>query len=241
MSEWLSRNRKLAAFALTAGVILVLNHVFGWSDYLSNSENYEFLGRLIEENILLASLIYIILTVVSCVVLALPGVTFAIIAGVMFGAVKGTLLCLAATTLGAIIAFIAGRFFLKDSIKPMLEKNSLLKRLLFDDSSRSDIVLLAITRLVPIFPYNLQNFAYGITDISLAHYSIYTFIFMIPGVSLYTVGTVAVTSSENRIVYALITAAILSAVLVAGFVIKKKFLSREELALAEKEREGRRS
>ena len=241
MSEWLSRNRKLAAFALTVGVILVLNHVFGWSDYLGNSENYEFLGRLIEENILLASLIYIILTVVSCVVLALPGVTFAIIAGVMFGAVKGTLLCLAATTLGAIIAFIAGRFFLKDSIKPMLEKNGLLKRLLFDDSSRSDIVLLAITRLVPIFPYNLQNFAYGITDISLAHYSIYTFIFMIPGVSLYTVGTVAVTSSENRIVYALITVAILSAVLVAGFVIKKKFLSREELALAEKEREDRRS
>lgn len=236
MPKWLKKNGKLAAFILIVIAILVLNHHFGWSEYLGDSENYAFLGNMIEDNIVTAGLIYIAVTVAACVLLALPGVTFAIIAGVMFGAVRGTILCLAATTLGAIIAFIAGRFFLKDSIKPMLEKNRLLKKLLFDDSSRSDIVLLAITRLVPIFPYNLQNFAYGVTDISLSHYSLYTFLFMIPGVSLYTVGTAAVTSPENRLMYVIITALILAAVLAAGYVLKKKFLSRDELALAEEDR-----
>lgn len=236
MPKWLKKNGKLAAFILIVIAILVLNHHFGWSEYLGDSENYAFIGNMIEDNIVTAGLIYIAVTVAACVLLALPGVTFAIIAGVMFGAVRGTILCLAATTLGAIIAFIAGRFFLKDSIKPMLEKNRLLKKLLFDDSSRSDIVLLAITRLVPIFPYNLQNFAYGVTDISLSHYSLYTFLFMIPGVSLYTVGTAAVTSPENRLMYVIITALILAAVLAAGYVLKKKFLSRDELALAEEDR-----
>lgn len=236
MPKWLKKNGKLAVFILIVIAILVLNHHFGWSEYLGDSENYAFLGNMIEDNIVTAGLIYIAVTVVACVLLALPGVTFAIVAGVMFGAVRGTILCLAATTLGAIIAFIAGRFFLKDSIKPMLEKNRLLKKLLFDDSSRSDIVLLAITRLVPIFPYNLQNFAYGVTDISLSHYSLYTFLFMIPGVSLYTVGTAAVTSPENRLMYVIITALILAAVLAAGYVLKKKFLSRDELALAEEDR-----
>lgn len=59
---------------------------------------------------------------------------------------------------------------------------------------------------------------------------------MIPGVSLYTVGTAAIVSPENRAMYIIITAVLLAAVLAAGYVIKKKFLSKDELALAEEER-----
>lgn len=208
-------------------VILVLNHIFGWSDYLSNSENLKFLSDMINDHFALAALIYIGLTVVACVVLALPGVTFAILSGVIFGPWWGTLFCLIATTLGAIIAFIVGRFFLKDSIKPMVAKNALLKRILFDDAGRSDIVLLAITRLVPLFPYNIQNFAYGITDISLAHYSLYTFVFMIPGVALYTIGTAGFTSGANRWLYFGIAAALLVLVMFLGWFIKRKYLGNE--------------
>ncbi len=216
-------------------VILVLNHIYGWSEYLSDSDNLKFLSDMIQEHFILAALIYIGLTVVACVVLALPGVTFAILAGVIFGPWWGTLLCLIATTLGAIIAFIVGRFFLQDSIKPMVAKNALLKKILFDEAGRSDIVLLAITRLVPLFPYNIQNFAYGITDISLAHYSLYTFIFMIPGVALYTIGTAGFTSAENRWLYWGIAAALLVLVMFLGWYVKKKYLGSEESAEKETE------
>ena len=183
---------------------------------------------MINDNFALAALIYIGLTVIACVVLALPGVTFAILAAVLFGPWWGTLFCLIATTLGAIIAFVVGRFFLRDSIKPMVEKSALLKRLLFDEADKSDIVLLAITRLVPIFPYNIQNFAYGITDISLLHYSLYTFLFMIPGVALYTIGTAGFTSESNRWLYFGISAVLLVMVLLLGWVIRKNYLGSAE-------------
>lgn len=222
--EWIRKNSKLILFGLLIVLIFLLNQKFGWSDYLSNSENLQFLSAMINDNFALAALIYTGLTVIACVVLALPGVTFAILAAVLFGPWWGTLFCLIATTLGAIIAFIVGRFFLRDSIKPVVEKNALLKRLLFDEADKSDIVLLAITRLVPIFPYNIQNFAYGITDISLLHYSLYTFLFMIPGVALYTIGTAGFTSEGNRWLYFGIAAVLLVTVMLLGWYIRRKHL-----------------
>lgn len=222
--EWIRKNLKLIVFGLIVIIVFVLNQRFGWSDYLGNTDNLRFLSELIDEHFALAALIYTGLTVVACVVLALPGVTFAILAALLFGPWWGTLFCLIATTIGAIIAFIAGRFFLKDSIKPMVEKSAMLKKLLFDDADRSDIVLLAITRLVPLFPYNIQNFAYGITDISLAHYSLYTFIFMIPGVALYTIGTAGFTSGGNRWLYFGLAAVLLILVMFLGWFVKKKYL-----------------
>ena len=63
--------------------------------------------------------------------MAIPGVTFALFAGLIFGPWLGIFICLIATTIGASLSFIVGRFFLKDTIKPLLEKNKLLKKLLF--------------------------------------------------------------------------------------------------------------
>ena len=226
--EFVRKNAKLLIFCAVIVLILVLNHKFGWSKYLSDSENLAFLSDMIKEHFVLAALIYIGITVVACVALALPGVTFAILAGILFGPWWGTLFCLIATTAGAIIAFIIGRFFLQDSIKPMVEKNQTLKRLLFDDVGKSDIVLLAITRLVPIFPYNIQNFAYGITDMSLSHYSLYTFLFMIPGVALYTIGTAGFTSDGNKLLYFGIAGILLILVFFLGWFIRKKYLGDAE-------------
>ena len=132
--------------------VLILNHIFGWSDWLGDTGNLAFLEKMVQDNILLAVLIYTAVTVVGSVVLAVPGVTFAIIAGVVFGPVLGTFCCVLAATLGAMAAFIAGRFFLKDSIKPAVEKNALLKKWLFDETGRNEMFVLMITRLVPVFP-----------------------------------------------------------------------------------------
>ena len=112
--EFVRKNAKLLIFCAVIVLILVLNHKFGWSKYLSDSENLAFLSDMIKEHFVLAALIYIGITVVACVALALPGVTFAILAGILFGPWWGTLFCLIATTAGAIIAFIIGRFFLQD-------------------------------------------------------------------------------------------------------------------------------
>ncbi len=215
---------KIITFAFIILLILVLNHYFGWSDYLSNADNLMFLKETVEEHFLWALCIYIVLTIIGCVVLALPGITFAVAAGILFGPFMGIFACLIATTLGAMLAFLVGRFFLKESVKPMLEKNRLLKRLLFSEDGKSDMIILMITRMVPLFPYNLQNFAYGITDIGFWKYSIFTFIFMLPGVSFFTIGSAGLTAEGDKWKYFLTAGILAVLVTAAGILIQRKFL-----------------
>ena len=222
------KNKKMWIFIGIIVVILVLNHIFGWSAYLGNAENLKFLENMVQDNLLLAVLIYTVLTIVSCVVLALPGVTFAIIAGLVFGPVLGTICCSVATTLGAMIAFVVGRFFLQDSIKPMAMKNKYLKKWLFDETGSNEIFILMITRLVPLFPYNLQNFAYGVTDIKFSTYSICSLIFMLPGTAMYTVGTAGLADKENRILYIGIALVLALVVTGLGAFLKKHYVQEEQ-------------
>lgn len=216
------KSKKLWAFLALAALVLICNQIFGWSDYLLRPEALPAMGRALEENFVLAMLLYGALTVAGCVLLALPGVTFAIAAGLLFGPVWGTLACWLAVTLGACLSFAVGRYFLKDALKPKLEKNRYLNRLLFEGAGRSDVFLLAITRLVPLFPYNLQNFAYGITDIRFAPYALYSALFMLPGTAAYTVGAAGIADAEKRGPYLLFAGALLAAVLLASYVLKKR-------------------
>ena len=218
---------KLIVFILLVAVILILDHRFGWSGYLGNLDNLGFLKEMVQQNLWQAMLIYLVVTVVGCVVLALPGATFALFAGILFGPWLGILNCLVATTLGASAAFLIGRFFLKDSIKPIAQKNRYLKKLLFDSNPKSELVVLMITRLVPLFPYNLQNFAYGITDISFWKYTIYTFVFMFPGVSFFTIGAAGLTATEGRVWYFVAAGVLCLLVMGAGYLLKKRYLSEE--------------
>lgn len=215
---------KVVVFLGVIVLILILNHRFGWSRYMSDMENLEFLKQMMEEHRMMAILIYIAITIVSCVFLALPGVTFAILAGLLFGPVLGTVCCCIATTAGAILAFLLGRFFLKDTIKPLAMKNKYLKKWLFDSTGTNELFVLMLTRLIPLFPYNLQNFAYGVTDIRFSTYSIGSFLFMIPGTAMYTIGTAGLVGGENRILYLAI--AVILAVLVIGLgkFFQKKYL-----------------
>lgn len=217
------KNKKLWIFLALVLVILLCNHFFGWSDYLSGDMALDYLHDLVKENLVLAVLIYIVASSVGGVLLAIPGVTFAIIAGVVFGPVQGTLYCLIASTLGAMAAFLVGRFFLQDSIKPLAMKNKYIKKWLFDESGKNEVLVLLITRMVPVFPYNLQNFAYGVTDISFRSYSAYSFLFMLPGTAMYTFGTAGIVDEANRGMYIAVAAVLAIAVFGIAALLKRRY------------------
>lgn len=221
------KNKKLWIFIGLVAVILVLNHIFGWSSYLGDTDNLAFLKNMIQDNLPGAIAIYMAVTIIGSVVLALPGVTFAILAGLIFGPVLGTVLCTVSATSGAVLAFLAGRFFLRDSIRPAAMKNKYLKKWLFDESGKNQLFVLMITRLVPLFPYNLQNFAYGVTDISFVTYTVGSFVFMIPGTAMYTFGTAGLADAENRMLYIGVALAIAVVVVFAGIILKKKYIQEE--------------
>ena len=223
----MKKHRKILVFAAAAAAVLVLNSIFGWSEYITG-DGLELLKNTAKENILLASAVYVAVTVVGCVALALPGVTFAVFAGLIFGPIWGTVLCSLATSIGAVLAFAAARYFLKDSVKPMAMKNKYIKKWLFDEGDKNQLFILMLTRLIPLFPYNLQNFAYGVTDIKLSVFTIGSLVFMLPGTAMYTIGTAGIADSENRWLY-LATAAVLAVSVTAlGIIFKKRYIKNEE-------------
>ena len=222
------KQKKIWIFIVLVLVICILNRRFGWSSYLGKTEHLELLSGMIEDNLAKAIFVYMAVTIIGSVVLALPGITFAILAGLLFGPVLGTVLCTVSATIGAVLAFFAGRFFLRDSIRPAAVKNKYLKKWLFDESGKNQFFILMITRLVPLFPYNLQNFAYGVTDIGWITYTAGTFLFMIPGTAMYTIGTAGIADKENRILYIVIALVIAAAVIAAGIFLKKKYMGEEK-------------
>lgn len=217
---------KLIIFIALVIIILILNHNYKLYEKINNLDNFKF---MINENIIKASIIYIIITAIGSSVLALPGVTFALFSGILFGPILGIILCSISATISASISFIISRFFLRDSIKPLVEKNKHLNKILFEDGNKNAIMLLMITRLVPLFPYNIQNFAYGITDINFTLYTIYTFIFMLPGISLFTIASAGIISKENRILYFLISGIIFVFVLTISIYLKKKYINNKSI------------
>lgn len=203
-------------------VLLVGNYLFDWTGWIASGEMHRTLEALLEENLLLACLLYFVLSTVGCVALALPGVLFAIVAGAIFGPWLGTLLCWFSMSVGAWFSFIVGRYFLKDALKPKLAKSKALNNLLFEGAHKSDVYLLAITRLVPVFPFNLQNFAYGITDIKFIPYAVYSALFILPGTAVYTIGAAGVVDAENRVLCLTIAIVLFGLSFLAAYLLKKR-------------------
>lgn len=226
MKNFLRKHLKLIILLLLIGLILLLNHLYGWSDLFSEADGLnDFLQQAADSQGAMIGL-YLVITIAGCVVLAVPGVTFAVLAGALFGPFLGSLLCLIATTIGAMGSYLVGRFFLRDSIKPLAMKNKYLCRWLFEETEKSDILILFITRMIPVFPYNLQNFAYGITDIKFSRYSLFTLLFMIPGVVLFTFGSSAIFAADHRVVYLIVAVIILVLVTAVSLLLYQKYFKQ---------------
>jgi len=201
------KKKKLIIFIFFIALVIILNRTFNFFSYLSLDEaGLQRLKNLAVENYMLAALLYLVFSIIGYSLLALPGIAFAITAGIIFNPLLGTVLCLISATVAACISFIVGRFFLKDSIKPAIMKNKYLKKWIFDGDKKNYVFVLMLTRLVPVFPYNLQNFAYGVSDIPFTEYMVFSFIFMIPGTALYIFGTAGVVDSSNRLLFIAVSA-----------------------------------
>ncbi len=222
MSEKAKEFAKPLAFVVIVAALLALNAAFGWSSALESALGANSLRELVAAHPLRAAVTYVAITVVGCVALFMPGVVFAIVAGLVFGPVAGTILCLVAATIGSSLSFLVGRYFLKDSLKPRIARNKQLNRLLFDGAQRNAVFVLAVTRLVPIFPFNLQNFAYGISDMRFWPYTFWSFVFMIPGTALYTVAAAGFVAEGQVGAYVAIVAVLAVLVAVLAAVLRKR-------------------
>ena len=121
--------------------------------------------------------------IVACVLL-LPGGIITLAAGFLFGVVTGTITVSIGSTLGASAAFLVGRTFARDWVRRKVSgrpKFEAIDRAVGEQGFK--IVLL--TRLSPIFPFNIQNYAYGLTGVKLWKYTLASWIGMLPGTLAY--------------------------------------------------------
>jgi uncharacterized membrane protein YdjX (TVP38/TMEM64 family) len=124
---------------------------------------------------------------VLAVVLAIPGSALTALAGVLFGSFRGVVYVSAASTLGATLAFLIARYLARDYIYSRFSNKPSFQKL-DDMSEKYGIWMVAIVRLVPVFPFNLVNYGLGLTRIKLITYVFFSWFFMLPGTFLYVAG-----------------------------------------------------
>ena len=129
-----------------------------------------------------APLGYVVLFALGTV-LFVPGAIFGLAGGVLFGPVWGSVLNLIGATLGATLAFLAARYFAADWVRR--KAGGRLDRLIAGVEAEG-WRFVAFVRLVPLFPFNLLNYALGLTRIPLAHYVVASLICMAPGTIAFT-------------------------------------------------------
>lgn len=132
-----------------------------------------------------------ILVYILATVLFIPGSLLTLGAGVLFGVVWGSIWVSIASTLGATCAFIVGRYLTRDWVSKQIESNEKFKAI--DEAVAVEgWKIVGLTRLSPIFPFNLLNYAFGVTQVSLKDYFFASWIGMMPGTIMYVyIGSLA--------------------------------------------------
>lgn len=169
---------KKAKIILLVGFIGLLIGAFINKSYLNFTE----LTQLINDAGIWAPIVFFIIYVLLTIVL-FPVTLLTLAAGVLFGPYWGTLYALVSATVGASCSFLIARYFAYELVQ---QRSPKMVKKLIAGVEREGWQFIAFTRLVPIFPFVLINYAFGLTQIRTATYTLTNFVFMLPGCFAYT-------------------------------------------------------
>ncbi len=155
-------------------------------------------------------------------VLWVPGAVLTIGGGALYGPLWGSLYSLTGATLGATAAFAIARYVASDWVARRAGGRA---RQLIDGVEQEGWRFVAFVRLVPLFPFNLANYALGLTRIRLLDFTLASFVFMLPGAFAYAylgyAGREALAGGEDLIRKGLAALALLAAVAFLPRLVKR--------------------
>lgn len=200
--------QKLIRLFLVIGLLAGIGLAIFYRDHF----DVQTLESWINDAGVLAPVIFM-LVYAAATVLFLPGSVLTLAGGALFGPVLGTFYNLTGATIGASLAFLVARYLASDWVE---DKAQGRVKQLVNGVEREGWRFVAFTRLVPLFPFNLLNYALGLTRIRFLHYLLTTYIFMLPGAFAYTylgyAGREAVGGGDGLIQKILIALALLAIV-----------------------------
>lgn len=166
--------RILVLFAVIAGIIIVILY----RDQL----NLAVIEKWVNQAGWAAPIVFMLVYAIGTI-LFVPGSMLTLLGGILFGPIMGTIYSLTAAVFGASIAFLIARYIA--SARVQKKTGGQLKRLLTGVENEG-WRFVAFTRLVPLFPFSLLNYALGLTKIRFTHYLFASYVFMLPGCIAYT-------------------------------------------------------
>lgn len=186
---------------LTVGISLAIDYRGGFEP--AALENW------LQQYGIVAPLLFMLLYILATVFF-FPGSLMTLAGGALFGPVLGTFYNLTATTIGAGVAFLAARYLALDWVS---QKTGGRVKQLIDGVESEGWRFVAFVRLVPLFPFNLLNYALGLTRIRFLHYFLASYICMLPGALAYTylgyAGKEAIAGGEGLIQKGILALALL--------------------------------
>ncbi|MEH2368860.1 TVP38/TMEM64 family protein [Nostoc sp.] len=187
--------RLIGLILIVFGFSFLLNTEFALAQELANSNSFNPQAILREalqwiDGLGTVGAIAFIALYIIATVAFFPGSILTLGAGVIFGAVWGSLYVFIGATLGATAAFLVGRYLARGWVAGKIADNK--KFAAIDEAvGKEGLKIVLLTRLSPIFPFNLLNYAFGITGVSLQDYFIGS-LGMIPGTIMYVyIGSLA--------------------------------------------------
>jgi uncharacterized membrane protein YdjX (TVP38/TMEM64 family)/rhodanese-related sulfurtransferase len=202
-------NKRLIQASISVGLLAAITFGIFYRDRF----DVQLLEQWINQAGLWAPVIFILIYIVATV-LFLPGTVLTFAGGIIFGPVLGVLYNLTGAAIGAAIAFLIARYLASDWVSA--RAGGKLKQLI-DGVETEGWRFVAFVRLVPLFPFNLLNYALGLTRVRFVEYFIATYVFMLPGAIAYTyigyAGREAISGDEGFINTILIALALLAVVM----------------------------
>ncbi len=168
---------------ITAIAICIALHICQRCGLTNILTDIELMQNLFESLGILGYLVFILLAVVVSV-LVLPGQFLAIVAGITYGGFIGGLLTVVGATMGSYLSFVLGRYLARDYVVNKFGNTSIFKKIELG-VNENGISFLILTRLMPIFPYALQSYAYALTPMSAKTFTFVSFFTMIPASFVY--------------------------------------------------------
>jgi len=239
--------RLVALFILLAGTGTFLGFLIGSHEVQDGIvESLEWLSDLPKwASSILVSGMYCVALLFFC-----PGTPFNLAAGFLFGVWIGCGVALGGCILGSCIAFVLGRTIAREWVKQKVEKKPKFRAVDWA-IQKNGLYIVFLTRLSPLFPFPLLNYAFGITKVRVWQYMLGTFLGVLPATVAYTyLGTLmrsltdiwSATDVNNFTLYSIqsdnhknLFLLILGGILTVGSIIIISFITKRAISKATKE------
>lgn len=210
---------KIICLILILVGVFVLAKNLGVFHYLKNRDELE---NVIKAMGVWAPLVYIIIYVIVTLSCISP-VPLAIVGGIVFGEIFGIVYTVIGAGIGLSFAFLIARYIARDFIEKRFGGSEIFKKV--ESGVKNDgWFILAVTRFLPIFPFGVQNYLYGLTSINFILYSALSVLFILPGTTAFILlgGAVASGDMQRAVKVSLLASFILFAMSIVARVIKKR-------------------